>query len=66
MKYRANRIVHYPGGALREIFVLIDSKDRALLSLPPKLQFLYHLVRPARLFTKHSIRAAGKLWSLVN
>jgi hypothetical protein len=66
MKYRANWIVHYPGGALREIFVLIDPKDRAFLPLPPKLQFLYHLVRPARLVTKHSMRAAGKLWSMMS
>jgi hypothetical protein len=66
MKYRANLIVHYPSGALREIFVRIDAKDRAFLPLPPKLQFLYYLVRPARLVTKHSIRAAGKLRSMVN
>lgn len=63
MKYQAYRIIHYPDGLFREIFVQVSPKDRALIRLPKKLQFLYHLIRPIRLAVKHCVRMARTLWS---
>jgi hypothetical protein len=63
MKYQAYRIIHYPDGLFREIFVQVSPKDRALIRLPNRLQFLYHLIRPVRLVVKHCVRMARTLWS---
>jgi len=63
IKYQAYRIIHYPDGLFREIFVQVSPKDRALNRLPNKLQFLYHLIRPVRLAVKHCVRMARTLWS---
>jgi len=63
IKYQAYRIIHYPDGLFREIFVQVSPKDRALIRLPNKLQFLYHLIRPVRLAVKHCVRMARALWS---
>jgi len=56
MKYRASRIIYYPVGLFREIFIQISPKDRALIRLPNRLEFLYHLVRPVRLIVKRFSR----------
>jgi len=63
MKYQAYRIIHYPEGLFREIFVQVSPKDRALIRLPKRLQFLYHFIRPIRLTVKYGARAARTLWS---
>jgi hypothetical protein len=63
MKYQAYRIIHYPDGLFREIFLQVSPKDRALIRLPNRLQFLYHLIRPIRLAVKHCVRMARTLWS---
>ena len=65
MKYQAVRIIRYPGGLFREIFVQVSPKDRALICLPQRLQFLYHVIRPVRLIVKHSVRVARTLWLTV-
>jgi hypothetical protein len=65
MKFRATRIVRYPGSVLSEVFVYVDSKDRACISLPPRFRFLYHVIRPVRLLARHSMRAARALRSMV-
>jgi len=62
MKYRATVVVRAPAGLFREVFVQVSDKDRALTHLPEKLQFLHHLIRPARLVVKHSGRVAAKTW----
>jgi hypothetical protein len=41
--------------------VRIYPQDRAFVSLPEKLDFLYHLVRPLRLTAKYSMRFARRL-----
>jgi len=64
MKYHAARIISYPGGLFREVIVQVSPKDRALISLPNRLQFLYHVIRPVRLAVKHCLRAARALWSM--
>jgi len=63
MKYHATRIISYPGGLFREIFVQVSPVDRGLTRLPKRLQFLYHIIRPIRLVVKHCIRIARALWS---
>jgi hypothetical protein len=64
MKYRTTRAMRYPGGVLSEIVLQVSPKDRALIPLPKKLQFLYHLIRPMRLLIKHSLRMSRSLWSM--
>jgi hypothetical protein len=46
----------YPKWFFEHAVLRIDSKDRALLSLPRPLAFLYHIIRPIRLVAKHSTR----------
>jgi hypothetical protein len=62
MKYRAARLVRYPESLFRQIIAEIGPKDRGLIRLPRKLQFLYHLIRPVRLLLTHSLRAARTFW----
>ena len=62
MKYYAVRITSYPGGLFREIVNQVSPQDRALIRLPQRLQFLYYIIRPVRLFVKHFWRAARTLW----
>lgn len=54
MRFRATWIARYPGSVVRELFVRVDAKDRALVSLSPKFQFLYHVIRPLRLLARSS------------
>jgi hypothetical protein len=65
MKYRTTRAMRYPGGVLSEIILQVSPKDRVLIPLPKKLQFLYHLIRPMRLVFKHVRRGASALWSFL-
>jgi hypothetical protein len=65
MKYRTTRAIRYPGGLLSEIIVQVSPKDRALIRLPEKLQFLYYFIRPIRLVFKHVRRGASALWSFL-
>jgi hypothetical protein len=65
MKYRASRVLRYPGGVFSEVILQVSSKDRAIITVPEKLQFLYHFIRPARLIVKYGRRAANALWSLI-
>ena len=62
MKYRAARVARYPESLLRQIVAEIGPKDRHLIRLPRKLEFLYHFVRPLRLILTHSRRVARTLW----
>ena len=62
VKYRVSRVLRYPGGALSELVLQVSPKDRAVIPLPEKLQFLYHFIRPARLVAKHGRRAVRALW----
>ena len=48
----------YPKWFFEHAIVRIDAKDRALISLPQQLDFLYYIVRPIRLVGKHSMRVA--------
>jgi Uncharacterised nucleotidyltransferase len=48
----------YPKWFFEHAILRIDAKDRALISLPQQLDFLYYIVRPIRLVGKHSIRVA--------
>jgi hypothetical protein len=66
MKYRITRAARYPGVLFSEVFIQVSPKDRALIPLPVKLQFLYHLIRPARLVVKHSRRVASAVWDRVS
>jgi hypothetical protein len=50
--------VRYPKWLFEHAIVRIDAKDRALISLPQQLDFLYYIVRPIRLVGKHSMRLA--------
>ena len=65
MKYRASRVLRYPGGVFSEVVLQVSPKDRAFIALPEKLQFLYHLIRPSRLVAKHGRRAISALWSVI-
>lgn len=53
MKYRASIAIRYPAGLFSEVVVQVCEKDRALIFLPKRLNFLYYLIRPARLMGKH-------------
>jgi len=64
MKYRALLILRYPDSLFREIFVRVNSKDRALIRLPQRLQFLYHVIRPVHLVVKHCMGVARMLLSM--
>ncbi len=48
----------YPKWFFEHAVLRVDPKDRALVSLPQQLGFLYHIVRPIRLVGKHSKRVA--------
>jgi hypothetical protein len=50
--------LRYPKWFFEHAIIRIDPKDRALVSLPEQLRFLYHIVRPMRLVGKHSARLA--------
>jgi hypothetical protein len=65
MKYRASRVLRYPGGVFSEAILQVSPKDRAFILVPEKLRFLYHFIRPARLVVKHSRRAVSALWSVI-
>jgi len=58
MKYLCFR---YPGWWLDGVFGQVSPNDRSLITLPEKLQFLYHFIRPIRLVVKHSRRAFSTL-----
>jgi hypothetical protein len=64
MKYQAVRIIRFPDSLFMEIIIRVSPKDRALIGLSPKLQFLYHIIRPVRLAVKHGMRVARTLWSM--
>jgi hypothetical protein len=66
MKYQAVRIINYPGGLFREVIVQVSPKDRTLIRLPQRLQFLYHAIRPMRLVVKHCLHAARTLWLMAS
>lgn len=58
MKYLC---IQYPGWWLDGVFGQVSHNDRSLIALPEKLQFLYHVIRPARLLVKHIGRAYSTL-----
>jgi hypothetical protein len=60
--YRAARVARYPESLFRQIFAEIGPKDRSLIHLPRRLEFLYHVVRPARLVLSRSVRIARAFW----
>jgi len=62
MNYRAARVARYPESLFRQIIAEIDPKDRSLIRLPRKLEFLYHLIRPVRLVLTRSLRIARTFW----
>jgi hypothetical protein len=62
IKYRATRIFRYPESLFRQIIAEIGPKDRGLVRLPRKLEFLYHFMRPVRLLLTHSVRVARTFW----
>lgn len=62
--YHAVRIFRYPESLIRQLIVEVDPKDRALVTLPQRLQFLYHVIRPVRLAVKHCMRVARMLFSM--
>jgi hypothetical protein len=62
MNYRAVRIARYPESLFRQIIAEVGPKDRGLIRLPQRLQFLYHFIRPIRLVLTHSLRLARALW----
>ena len=62
MNYLAARVARYPESLFRQIIAEIGPKDRRLIRLPRKLEFLYHLIRPARLILTRSKRIARTLW----
>jgi hypothetical protein len=57
--------MQYPAWFFHHAIVRICPKDHAVVRLPQKLQFLYYLVRPARLVVKHVSRGASALWSFL-
>ena len=63
MKFRAVRMYHYPASWFRVVILEVSPKDRALISLPRKLQFLYYVIRPVRLVVKRCLHVARALWS---
>jgi hypothetical protein len=56
--------IQYPGWWFNQVFVQVSPKERALVPLPERLQFLYHFIRPLRLVLKHGRRVARALWSM--
>jgi hypothetical protein len=58
--------VRYPKWFFEHAVVRIDPKDRAAVSLPQQLAFLYHIVRPARLVGKYGTRFAQRALSSHN
>jgi hypothetical protein len=64
MQYRALLTLRYPDSLFREIFVRVSPKDRALIRLPQRLQFLYHVIRPVHLVVKHCMRVGRMLLSM--
>jgi len=54
--------IDYPGWWLDAVFGQVSPKDRALISLPEKVQFLYHFIRPARLAVKYAKLVSRVLW----
>jgi hypothetical protein len=62
MNYLAARVARYPESLFRQIIAETGPKDRRLIRLPRKLEFLYHLIRPARLILTRSKRIARTLW----
>jgi hypothetical protein len=50
--------VRYPRWFFEHAVVRIHPKDRAFVSLPQQLDFLYYIMRPIRLVGKHSTRLA--------
>ena len=59
--YHAVRIFRYPESLIRQMILEVDPKDRDLIRLPQRLQFLYHFIRPMRLAVKHCLRLARML-----
>jgi len=53
-----------PAWWFHQVFVQVTPKERALVDLPQRLEFLYHFVRPVRLVLKHSRRVARSLWAM--
>jgi hypothetical protein len=47
-----------------QVFVQVSPKERALVPLPKRLQFLYHFIRPVRLVLKLSRRVARTVWPM--
>lgn len=64
MKYWAIRFITFPGDLFREVIVQVGPKDRDLIRLPQRLEFLYHFIRPARLIVKHCARVVRSLWPM--
>jgi hypothetical protein len=62
MNYRAARVARYPESLFRQIIAEIGPKDRGVIRLPRKLEFLYHFIRPARLVWTQSMRVARTFW----
>jgi hypothetical protein len=60
---RAARMKYWGTRWFRQVFQVCD-KDRAVVQLPEKLEFLYWYIRLLRLVMKHSRRAACSLWFL--
>ena len=63
MNYRAARVARYPESLFRQIIAEIGPKDRRLIRLPRKLEFLYHFIRSARLVLTRSLRIARTFWA---
>jgi hypothetical protein len=59
--YRTVRILRYPESLFRQIIIEVDPKDRGLIRLPQKFQFLYHVIRPVRLVVIYCLRVARTL-----
>jgi hypothetical protein len=57
--------IQYPAWFFHHAIVRICPKDHAVVRLPDKLRFLYHLIRPARLAVKYGRRAGSALWSFI-
>jgi hypothetical protein len=55
---------HYPRFWFVHALVRIYPQDRVFVSLPEKLDFLYHSVRPFRLTAKYGMRLARRLLGL--
>lgn len=62
INYRAARVARYPESLFRQIIADIGPKDRRLIRLPQKLEFLYHFIRPARLVLTRALRIARTCW----